>query len=122
MPAAGGSTGLIVFHFQPVASRDIRVWYRGPHPDLYAYNDVVNETIDPELAILAGTFKALEWRVSRAGGADPFETQRLNDAKVEFARRSVSDSPEKPKRRTKLMIVGPQDERVPTRWTGVVRL
>ena len=122
VPAAGGSTGLIVFHFQPVTTRDIRVWYRGPHPDLYTYSDVVNETIDPELAILAGTLKALEWRVSRSGGADPFEMQRLNDAKVEFARRSVSDSPEKPKRGTKLFIVGPQEDFLDPRYTGTVRI
>jgi len=122
VPAAGGSTGLIVFHFQPVASRDIRVWCRGPHPDLYVYSGVVNETLDPELAILAGTLKALEWRVSRSGGADPFEIQRLNDAKVEFARRTASHSPEKPKRRTKLLVVGSQEDFPDQRYTGTVRL
>lgn len=86
VPAAPGSTGLIVFHTQLPEERDIRIWYMGSHPRLSAYDDVVAEVITPELAVASCVERALRWQNSRLGGGDPFLLQRWNDAKVELGR------------------------------------
>jgi hypothetical protein len=106
VPAAAGSTGLVVFHSQPPTGRDIRIWYRGPHGTLNAYSDVVNEAINPELAVVMGALKALEFANSRVQGSDPFILQRIN--KLEARRIELtSDRPiHRPTRKAKILVVG----------------
>ena len=55
IPGAVGEAGLIIFHGQLPASRDIRVWYEGQHPDLNAFDDEISQFIDPNLARAAFT-------------------------------------------------------------------
>jgi hypothetical protein len=86
VPASPGSTGLIVFHSELPAGRDLRIWYLGIHPRLSAFDDEVAEVITPELAISSCVERALRWQNSRLGGGDPFLLQRWNDAKVELGR------------------------------------
>ncbi|MBW8012501.1 MAG: hypothetical protein FVQ83_14895 [Chloroflexi bacterium] len=106
VPAAPGSTGLIIFKSQPTSSRDIRVWYKDAHPRLSDYDDVVSETITPELAVAVGVERALRWQNSRAGGGDPFLLERWNDAKVELERAKTAFPVWTPRRSAKLMIIG----------------
>ena len=79
--AAPGTAGKIIFGHQPVASRDIRVWYYDAHPRLNSYEDVVSETIPKILAIASCVERALRWQNSRLGGGDKFLLARWNDAK-----------------------------------------
>lgn len=89
VPAAPGSTGLIIFQSELPAGRDLRIWYLDAHPRLKAFDDEVAEVISPELAVAACVERALRWQNSRLGGGDPFLLQRWNDAKVELGRTIV---------------------------------
>ncbi|MCB2179449.1 hypothetical protein KQH61_05960 [bacterium] len=86
VPAAGGSTGLIVFDRELTADRDIRVWYRASHPRVSAYNDPINELFHPSLVVAAVLVEALTWQNARLAGSDKSLITQLNDAKTEFAR------------------------------------
>ena len=110
VPAAAGSTGLIVFDFQPPTSLDMRIWYADRHPVVNAYGDVINERIEPELAVLAGKMKALEWQVARTRGADQFVVQMLNDTKLEFDRRRLEEPIEKPRAKSKILVLASDDD------------
>ncbi len=83
VPAAAGSTGLLVFQVEPDYSKALKVWYQAVHPVLTAYNSLVHETVHPELAVAMLVERALEWRNSALNGTDTFLLQRWNDAKNE---------------------------------------
>lgn len=85
-PAASGSTGLIIFRLQPIASRDLKIWYEGRHKRLVAYSDPVHETINPELAAHTGYLMMLRWLNNQRRGEDRYLTEQLNAAEVEFDR------------------------------------
>jgi hypothetical protein len=82
VPAAPGSTGLLILPQLP-SGRTIKIIYEGVHPTLFAYSDVISETIQEELAVAAAINKALTWYVSKRGDSalDTFVIQRWNDAK-----------------------------------------
>ena len=106
VPAAPGSTGLIIFKSQPTSGRDMRVWYKDAHPRLSEYNDMLSETITPELAVAAGVERGLRWQNSRAGGGDPFLLQSWKDAKIELERAKIEYPVWSPRRSANLMITG----------------
>ncbi|MHC4278382.1 MAG: hypothetical protein ACYSTI_13850, partial [Planctomycetota bacterium] len=83
VPAAAGSTGLIVFRDNLPISRDLRIWYKGPHPAVRAYSDVIYEGIHPEWLVAEVVYRALRWRVSRKQGLTEIESQIMNEANVE---------------------------------------
>lgn len=78
VPAAAGSTGLIVFDDNPPANHYLRIWYEATHPRLSAYSDAVNEVIHPELAVALLSEKALNWQNSRNSGSDQFMRELEN--------------------------------------------
>lgn len=106
VPAAAGSTGLIVFANYQYPSRDIRVWYRDTHPAVYNYSDVIHEAFDPELVKTATLAKIYEWQVGRTQGADEFMVQRLARAEQQMENRKVERPTYRVKRGPKLLIVG----------------
>ncbi|MDH5508618.1 MAG: hypothetical protein OEZ02_15455 [Anaerolineae bacterium] len=106
VPAAPGTSGLLVFGEEMPAGRDIRIWYVDSHPRVSAFDDVISETIVPDLAVSAGVERALRWQNSRQGGGDAFLLQRWNDAKVELARAQVRFPIWTPRRVSKLMKLG----------------
>lgn len=108
VPAVAGSTGRIIFPEYPFGSRDIRVWYRGPHPVLSAYSDVVAEVFDPETVVAAALVKALEWQNTRSQGADQFLLQRGQKAEQNLANLMVTRPTAKVKRKSKLFITRPR--------------
>jgi hypothetical protein len=110
VPAAAGSAGRIIFGHYPLGSRDIRVWYHDRHGVVNAYSDVINERLDPQLAVLAATQEALNWQNSRVQGADPFLLQLSNKCANELEMRLAKTPIQKPKRRPKLLIVGRDDK------------
>lgn len=81
IPAAAGTSGLIVFKSQPDDGYDIRVWYYDQHGRVALFSDVINEHISPILITAMLVEKALEWQNSRLGGTDEFLVMRWNDAK-----------------------------------------
>jgi hypothetical protein len=102
VPAAAGSTGLIIFRDQPIAGRDIRVWYQDSHPEISAYSDKINEILTPDLVIKAAVVEALTWQNDRLSGSDRSIIQRLNDAQNRLAAARAMYPVWKPKRNTKL--------------------
>lgn len=110
VPAAGGSTGLIIFYEYQFGSRDIRVWYRDKHPTLAVYSDVVNEAFDPEMVKRAALLKTIEWQVGRNQGNDDFLVQKLTNARQDLENRRVTNPGWRMKRGPKLMIVGPRPD------------
>lgn len=105
IPAAPGSTGLLVFETQPPASRTIKIVYMGRHPKLSVYSSIVSETIHPALASAAATEVCLRWQNSRLQGGDDFLLQRWNDAKTELMKAKADFPIWKPRKRTKLLIL-----------------
>lgn len=86
VPAAPGSTGLIIFRSELPLGRDLRIWHMDAHPRLNAFDDDIAEVLAPELVVAACVERALRWQNSRLGGGDPFLLQRWNDAKTELGR------------------------------------
>ena len=105
IPAAGGSTGLIILPQLP-ATRDIRVIYEDSHPRLSIYSDSVNEAINPQLAIKACAVQALQWQNSRLQGSDTAILQRLNQAQADLALAKGDLRPYKYQKRRKIFSVG----------------
>jgi hypothetical protein len=101
-PDAAGSTGLLVFRLPPPFSWAVRIWYVGPHGYVSAHDDTINELIQPELATLALTEKALEWQNSRIQGGDPFLLQRWNAANSQLNAQKQTFKVWKPSRASKL--------------------
>ena len=110
IPAAAGSTGLIIFKGQPVSGRDIRIWYQDAHPAVNAYSDAINERYEPELVVRAFMKAIREWQVERDDGSDQALQQKWNKAKSEFEAAMNARKPERPKRRARLMIPGLEEE------------
>lgn len=105
VPAVAGSAGKIIFRDYQPASRDIRVWYKGPHPTLAAYSDVVAEIHDPEIVVQAFVAKALEWQNTRSQGADQFLLQRGQKAEQKLANLMVARPRQRVRRKPRLLIV-----------------
>lgn len=84
VPAAGGSTGLIIFPYQLIADYGIRVWYIGAHPELNAYSDVVDERIHPSVARWATVVQALKTMNARTQGDEESIKMDLMDARQEL--------------------------------------
>ena len=97
-PSAPASTGTLQFSQIP-DEQTIKIIYEGVHAALSAYNDVVSETIQEELAVAAAIDKALTWYVSKRGDSalGTFTIQRWNDAKQNLQMQKT----EKPVNRTK---------------------
>lgn len=106
IPAAPGSTGLVIFDAQPISGRTIKIVYSGRQPKLSAYNSVISETVHPALAAAAVTEMALRWQNSRLQGGDDFLLQRWNDAKQALAAAKLAFPTWKPKRKPKLLVLG----------------
>lgn len=80
IPAAPGSSGLIVFKGQLPVTRDLRVWYQDLHPRVNTYEDVIAEVISPELAVAVCAEKAALWQKNRTQGSDPGIVEAHNTA------------------------------------------
>ena len=105
-PAVAGTVAKIIFNFQPIASRDIAVWYKGVHGLLNAFSDPVNEGIDPELAAIVGTLKAAEFANSRSQGTDVFLLQKINKLENKLAMRKIDTPTPRHNKRSKILVVG----------------
>jgi hypothetical protein len=102
VPAAPGSTGLIVFKQQLPISRDLRIWYEDVHPRVTDFDDVIAEVINPELAVAVCAEKASKWQVNRTQGSDPGINRSYEDAKNNMEMASVRYPLWKPDRVAKI--------------------
>jgi hypothetical protein len=98
-PSAPASTGLLEAREGLPDGYTLKIIYEGVHPTLTAFNSVISETIQEELAVAATIDKALTWLVSKRGDSalGTFLLQRWNDAKTSLQAQKV----EKPVYRTK---------------------
>lgn len=103
VPAAPGSTALILFKDALPAGRPVRVWYQAAHPRLAAHDDVVHASIHPELAVAAAAERALRWQNARLGGDDPGLAGRWELAREDLARARAAFPIWKPARAARLL-------------------
>lgn len=92
IPAAPGSTGLIIFKEQPDSGNKIRVWYEGVHPELVTYDDIISETVHPTLAQLSCLERILFTKNAEKNGSDQtvkemynWASESLEKAKSDYA-------------------------------------
>lgn len=85
VPAVPGGEGLIIFADALPAGRPLRVWYQASHPTVQAHNDPIAGAISPELAVAAGTERALRWQSARLGSSDPHLAVRWDQAQADLA-------------------------------------
>ena len=108
VPADAGSTGLLVFNFNPVAERGLRVWYRGPHDAVVDYNDVIYEGFHPELVVWQTVYEALLWKMGQQPGDENIIAQ-LNNAENKRIEMTATHTVWKPKNKSRLLILGRAD-------------
>jgi hypothetical protein len=104
IPAAAGSTGLIIFRDQPPTGRDIRVWYKGVHPAVRAMSDVIYEGIHPEQLIWEVVYRMYRWKRGMRDAPSDLEDLLL-EADQRRREYGLEHDMWKPKRRNKLLIV-----------------
>ncbi len=99
-PSAPNATGLITLPPQ-VSGLQIKLWYEGVHPTLTAYNSVISETIDENLAVWGLSAYALHWYNSTLGGRNDYwrgqEANAWNMFKSMLIERPVVKSQKSPK-------------------------
>jgi len=106
VPATAGSTGLLVFNEEPVPNRSLKIWYRGSHPYVTDYDDIILEYIHPTLAVNGLAVAALEWFNSRISGSEDYWLAKLNDARREFDIAKITHKTEKPGSKNRMLVVG----------------
>ncbi len=104
VPAAPGGSALILFADALPAGRPLRVWYQAAHPVLRAFDDPVAAAIAPELAVAAGTERALRWQAARLG-SDTALQSRWQRAQVELESAQRAFPIWKPQRAAKFLSV-----------------
>jgi len=60
-PAAGGTAARIIFRYSFPASHTLKIVYRGFHPDVYDFDDVIHETIPQELIATKLALEVFRW-------------------------------------------------------------
>jgi hypothetical protein len=105
VPAAPGQAGQIGFKGGLAAGSELRVWYVDAHPRLSAYDDVVAETVAPELVIAAGVVKALNWQQARLEGHDPGLAAKLEAAENALLQARLRFPIWMPRRRARLLAI-----------------
>ena len=104
VPAAPGGNALVLFADALPAGRPLRVWYQATHPALRSFDDPVAAAIPPELAVAAGTERALRWQAARLGGDTALQT-RWQRAQVELESAQRAFPIWKPQRTAKLISI-----------------
>lgn len=82
VPAAAGSSGLIIFNSQPSSTRDLRIWYEDRHPRVNSYEDVIYEAIPPRLLVAMAVERAYAWNYNKT--RDKYLVPSWNEAKAEL--------------------------------------
>ncbi|MBN2503151.1 MAG: hypothetical protein JXB38_20405 [Anaerolineales bacterium] len=105
IPAAPGQNGAIGFESGLTAGCQLRVWYVDVHPRLRVFDDVVSETIAPELAVAAGVVRALQWQQARQEGHDPGLAAKLESADDTLLQARLRFPIWMPRRRARLLAI-----------------
>lgn len=103
VPAAPGSTGLLIIPQQD-AGYTIKIWYEDKHPRVQDYDDPIAEIIDPELAIAACVYQAMQWYVDRTASTDEHWVGRFNQARQDFDNAKREYPIWKPRRKSKILV------------------
>jgi hypothetical protein len=104
VPAGPGSTGLIIFNFQPSSSRDLRIWFQDKHVEVAVYNSAIYEGFHPELIIWQSVYELLLWKNGQQPGDDRIIAQ-LNNSESKRIEMYARHGIWKPKRKSRLLII-----------------
>lgn len=103
IPAAGGTSGKIIFQHYYAGTRDIRVTYQDKHPRVIGFSDVIHETFHPDLVVVASKVKVMEWKAGQT--RDPEHIRKLNELRTELNNARALHPIWKPKRKPKLFTL-----------------
>ena len=106
VPAAGGSTGLLIFRDELPSGHNLKIWYRGVHPDLTIFSSTLSEYIHPQLAQASLVLQALIWYNSQISGSNDFWAQRQNKAEREFEIALQRYPIWRPYKHNKILVIG----------------
>lgn len=106
-PATAGSGGKIIIPNYPTYSgQAIRVWYRGPHPRVSAFDDPIDGRIHPEVLTQNLISVALDWNNTRIRGGDKYMIQRQNKAEQDLVNVDAEEPVVVQPRRSALFTIG----------------
>jgi hypothetical protein len=105
VPATAGGTALIVFKYQPTASRDLRIWYKDKHPAVRIYSSEIREEIHPEHLVWETVYRALRWKKGMRDAPSGIEDM-LKEADQRRQEYGFLHKPRESKRRGRLLILG----------------
>lgn len=105
VPATAGATGLLIFEGQPPIGYLLRIWYRGPHPAVNDYSDVIYEGFHPDLVVWKTVYEVLIWQRGRSGGTDPSVSEMLNKSEQMLVQLEAIHKPWSPKKKPKLLVI-----------------
>ena len=115
-PAAPGAVGNLILPQLP-SGRDLRGVYVSTHPRVSAFDDVIDEEINPEVATWALVVEMLNWQYER--GKNATIAQSLTSARNELAR-AKADFPIR--RREKKAMIFNMSRTNDSSYTGTVDL
>ena len=110
VPATAGSTGLIVFDYQPVSGRGLRIWYKDKHPAVRLYSSVIYEAIHPEWLVWETVYRALRWRKGMQDAPSGIEDMLREADQRRLEYRALHPMIET-RRKGRLFMVGPYEEK-----------
>lgn len=111
-PGIGGAAGKIIFPTHPDGDV-VRIWYRGPHPAVTAYSDVIDGRFEREVVIQALVTAALDWNNSRIRGGDKFLLGRANKAEQDLIMAKAETPIERKPVKSKLLTLRGNGTRYP---------
>jgi hypothetical protein len=102
---ATGTQDLLVFRYQLPTSRDLKLVYIDKHPQLYDYNDKVDESVDIVRLIYEAAARCIMWRRQKVGSMDPTLPAQLRDLQNKAAKAEAMHPIPLPPKPPKLLIV-----------------
>jgi hypothetical protein len=102
---ATGTQDLLVFRYQLPTSRDLKLVYVDKHPQLYDYNDKVDESVDPIRLVYEAAARCIMWRRQKVGSMDPTLPAQLRDLQAKAAKAEAMQPIPLPPKPPKLLIV-----------------
>ena len=65
-----GTQKLLIFHAQPISSRDLKIVYYIPHPSLYVATDKLRESINIEYVVYSAALELLKDELNKMNSGD----------------------------------------------------
>jgi hypothetical protein len=109
--SATGSGNILTLPLTLDAGYDIKLVYTGPHPELHAYTDKMDDSIYPQLLVYKAAINCLLWRKQKVGDDDGEIAAQLNKFEDELIKMRSTTPVKLPSRSGKKLILS-RDKRL----------